>query len=54
MIASATGRDAQLDQRLLHALIEARDDGVLAVLVHEIGATGGFPDCLLQALVEAE
>jgi hypothetical protein len=53
MTASPTGLDVQLDQRLLHALIEARDDGVLAALVYEIGvACGRFPDCLLQALVE--
>jgi hypothetical protein len=32
MAASPTGRDVELDQRLLHALIEARDDSVLAVL----------------------
>jgi ankyrin repeat protein len=34
MAASPTGRDVQLDERLLHALIEAHDDGVLAALVY--------------------
>jgi hypothetical protein len=47
--------EVQLDQRLLHALIEARDDDVLAALVYEIGVEGSrFPDCLLPELVEAE
>jgi hypothetical protein len=48
-------RDVTIDQPLLDALIEARDDHVLAALVYQIGAAGRrFPDRLLQALVDAE
>jgi hypothetical protein len=45
MAASPTGRDVQLDQRLLQSVMETRDDDVLAALVYEIGAASGrFPD----------
>jgi hypothetical protein len=58
MIASRTGRELTIDQPLLDALVEARDDNVLAALVYEIGAAGRmgrrFPDSLLQALVGAD
>jgi hypothetical protein len=55
MKASLTGRDVMIDQPLLDALVEARGDAVLAALVYEFGAAGSrFPDCLLQALLDAD
>jgi hypothetical protein len=53
--APLTERDITIDQPLLDALVEARDDDTLAALIYEIGAAGSrFPDCLFQALVDAD
>jgi hypothetical protein len=53
--AAISASDVEIDVSMSEALIEARDDRVLAPFVDEIGGRRGlFPACLLNTLVEAD